>query len=113
MDDGQGLLGSLQAAGRDVVNSEDAIQKIIEQGLSAKDEFGDSKRGTGLRMTRTAITSKVVKGEFLIASGNAAYLETQTSSGIPIDLSMASIHGTVIMLKFQRPRATINIYDYV
>lgn len=112
MDDGQGLLGSLLAAKRDVTSSEDAIKKIIEQGLSAKNEFGDIHRGTGLRMTRKAITSSEIKGEFLIASGDAAYIE-KTGETTLLNLSNSSLCGTIIMLKFEKPAVFPNIYDYV
>lgn len=112
MDDGRGLYGSLVAAQREVKDSEDAIRKIVETGLSAKDEFGETHRGTGLRMTRKAITSADIKGEFLIGSGDAAYLET-TSGSTLLKLSRTSLYGTMIMLRFEKPQRFPNIYQYV
>lgn len=112
MDDGQGLLGSLAAVGRDVSNSADAITKIVEQCLSAKDEYGDIYRGTGLKMARKAVTCSNLSGEFLIASGDSAYFESFNSGNTLVNLSNYSLSGTMIMLKFKQPSHPLNIYEF-
>lgn len=91
----------------------DALREILNTGLSAKNEFGDTKRGTGLRNTRLAITNKVLKGEFLIASGNAAFFQSAEVGGKFGHLTDYEWRGTILMLRINRPMSRFNLYDYV
>ncbi len=113
IDDGQGLYNSLKNAGRNVINSKDALSSILERGLSAKNEFGEIQRGTGLKTTKALLINNELKGEFFIMSGNAAYFQSSKDKGIFINLSNYSWQGTIIMLKFKSPINQFSLYDYV
>lgn len=113
IDDGIGLLGSLKNAGRDVQNSEEALRKILETGLSAKTEFGDIRRGTGIKNTRASITNKEINGEFLIMSGNIVFLHSATQGQKFFKLSNYNWHGTIVTLRLNRPVSQFNLYNYV
>lgn len=113
LDDGDGLLGSLKNAGRDVQDSQEALRKILETGLSAKTEYGDIKRGTGIKYTRLAITNKEINGEFMLMSGNAAFLHTAADGEIFINFKDYSWQGTIVMMKLNKPVSTFNLYHYV
>ena len=113
LDDGQGLLGSLKSAGREVVDSQDALQKILEKGLSSKTEFGEMKRGTGIRNTRLAITNQEIQGEFFIMSGDAAFLHSVSHGEHLIKLSNYFWEGTMIVMRLNRPITQFNLYNYV
>ncbi len=78
IDDGVGIFESLKKARRDIKDHMDALKQVLETGLSSKTEFGDIKRGTGIRNTRLAITNKDIHGEFLIITGNAAFMHSAT-----------------------------------
>lgn len=113
LDDGQGVYSSLKAAGRKVVDSRDALQQVLESGLSAKDEFGSIKRATGIRNTRKAITNHEIQGEFFILSGDSAFLHSSREGEKLIRLQNFFWNGTIIMLKINRPSTTFNMYTYV
>lgn len=113
IDDGIGLFGSLQKAGRDVTGHLDALRKILETGLSAKNEFGDIRRGTGLKHTRAAITNREINGEFLILSGDAAFLHSATHGQKFFQLTDYKWNGTILTMRLNRPFAAFNLYDYV
>lgn len=113
LDDGKGLFGSLREAGRDVTDSQDAMKKILNEGLSAKDEFGETHRGTGLRNTRAVISSREINGQFLLLSGDAAYLHSSAQGENLVQLSNACWNGTIVMLQLQKPVSPFNLYDYV
>lgn len=113
VDDGQGLYNSLKKAGRDVNDSEDALRKILETGLSAKDEFGEINRGTGIRSTRAALTSKEIHGEFFIMSGDAAFLHSTSEGEKFVRLSNYDWNGTIVMLRFNKPSSQFDIYKYI
>jgi hypothetical protein len=68
LDDGIGIFKSLKNAGKDVLNNMDALQKVLRNRLSSKEEFGESKRGTGIANTCVAIVNKEINGEFFILS---------------------------------------------
>lgn len=113
LDDGQGLFGSLKRAGRDVKNSEDALRKILEEGLSAKTEYGQIKRGTGIRNTRRLITNKEIRGEFFILSGNAAFLHSSTEGEKLFELTSYFWRGTLVMGRLNKPANTFDWTKYV
>lgn len=113
LDDGQGLFGSLKNAGRNVKNDKDALQKILEIGLSAKTEFGSIKRATGIKNTRAAITNREINGEFFIMSGNVAFLHSARQGEKFFILSNYSWNGTIITMRINRPISQFNLYNYV
>ncbi|MFH1444505.1 MAG: hypothetical protein ABIG34_03890 [Candidatus Peregrinibacteria bacterium] len=113
LDDGQGLLGSLRGANRDVSSNEDAMRKILNYRLSAKDEFGDIRRGTGLWNTRLAIINQQLKGEFLILSGDTAFVQSEGQNGQFLKLSETQWNGTIVMMRLVKPVVPFSIYDYV
>jgi hypothetical protein len=116
VDDGQGLLGSLVTAGREVSDSMDALQKILNLGLSAKTEYGGIggiKRGMGIKSTRDAITNKELNGEFFVMSGNSAFLHTAVAGETFITLQNYAWKGTIVMMKLNRPDSSFNLYNYV
>lgn len=113
LDDGDGLLGSLKKANREVTDDLDALKKIIDTGLSSKTEHGDIKRGMGIKSTRAAITNRELNGEFFIMSGKAAFLHSATNGSNFINFSDYSWKGTVVMMKLNRPTSAFNLYNYV
>jgi hypothetical protein len=113
LDDGQGLLGSLQRAGREVKDSEDALRKILESGLSAKTDYGDIRRGTGIRTTRALITNREIHGEFFIMSGDAAFLHSASQGQKFFRFSKYFWNGTIVMGKLNRPPSQFQWSDYV
>lgn len=113
LDDGKGLYGSLKKAGRDVKDSEDALKKILETGLSAKTEYGEVKRGTGIRTTRALITNKEMNGEFLIMSGNVAFLHSSQRREIFFRLKNYDWHGTLIIGRLNKPVTKFDWTRYV
>jgi hypothetical protein len=113
LDDGQGVYGSLSAAHRDVLDSHDAIKKVLEEGLSAKDEFGSVKRATGIRNTRKALTNRDIDGEFLLLSGDSAFLHSSREGEKLIRLQNFVWNGTIIMLKINCPERIFDMYKYV
>jgi hypothetical protein len=113
LDDGQGLFGSLKNAGREVENHKDALRKILETGLSAKTEFGSIKRATGIKNIRAAITNKEINGEFLIVSGNVAFLHSASHGEKFVTLSNYTWNGTIIIMRINRPVSQFNLYNYV
>lgn len=113
VDDGDGLLGSLRKAGRDVHDSNEALRRILETGLSAKTEYGDIKQGTGIKYTRLALTNKEINGEFFIMSGNAAFLHSAQIGEIFINFDRYFWQGTIVMMRFNKPISSFNLYNYV
>jgi hypothetical protein len=113
LDDGQGVYGSLKAAGRQVRDPHDALQQVLETGLSAKDEFGSITRATGIRNTRRALTNKEIQGEFFILSGDSAFLHSSQEGEKLIRLQNFFWNGTIIMLKINRPANIFDMYRYV
>ncbi|MEA2098272.1 MAG: hypothetical protein U9P70_04355 [Patescibacteria group bacterium] len=113
LDDGQGIFESLKNAGRNVENSEDALRKILETGLSAKTDFGDTKRATGIKNTRTALTNKEINGEFLIMSGDSIFLDSANHHEQFIKLTKYFWNGTIVVLRLTRPISQFNLYNYV
>ncbi len=113
LDDGDGLFGSLKNAGRDVKDSQDALRKILETGLSAKTEYGEKERGTGIKNIRSVITNKEINGELFIMSGNSAFFHSAKSGEIFINFKDYFWRGTIVMMKLNKPINTFNLYDYV
>ncbi|MBU3925446.1 hypothetical protein KJ854_05975 [Patescibacteria group bacterium] len=113
LDDGQGIHKSLIKAGRNVKDSEDALRKILETGLSAKTEFGSIKRATGIKNIRSAIINKEINGEFLIMSGDSIFLDSAIQGEKFIKLTKYFWDGTIITLRLNRPISKYNLYNYV
>ena len=81
--------------------------------MSAKTEFGDIKRGTGIKSTRAAITNREQNGEFFVMSGNAAFLHTAAKGETFVTFQDYSWKGTIVMMKLNKPASSFNLYDYV
>ena len=113
VDDGQGISGSLSRAGREFTGDLDALQKVIEHQLSAKDESGEMKRGTGIRNTRSVLASNEIAGEFSIVSGNAAYACYGPGQEQLLDLGDYRWGGTIVTMRVKKPKAPFPFYDYV
>jgi hypothetical protein len=113
IDDGRGIFKSLQDSGRNVENPLDALQKVIKDQLSAKDEFGDSKRGTGILNTKKAITSQELQGEIFIMSENAGFISNSDGSENFLSFTNCNWNGTIIMLRLRKPKDTFDLYKYV
>lgn len=113
LDDGQGVFKSLKKAGRSVKNSEDALRKILGTGLSAKTDFGDTKRATGIKNTRATLTNKEINGEFLIISGDSIFLDSANHDEKFVKLTKYFYDGTIVVLRLTRPISQFNLYDYV
>lgn len=113
LDDGQGIYKSLRKAGRNVKDSEDALRKILETGLSAKTEFGIIKRATGIKNIRSAIINKEINGEFFIMSGDSIFLDSAIQGEKFIKLTKYFWNGTIATLRLNRPVSRYNLYNYV
>lgn len=113
LDDGQGIYKSLIKAGRNVKDSEDALRKILETGLSAKTEFGITKRATGIKNIRSAIVNKEINGEFIIMSGDSIFLDSALRGEKFIKLTKYFWEGTIVILRLNRPMSSYNLYNYV
>lgn len=113
LDDGNGLLGSLRSAGREIQDSQEALRKILETGLSAKTESGKIIRGTGIKNTRLAITNQEINGEFLVLSGDAAFLHSARKGATFINIKNYFWQGTIVMMILNKPKSEFNLYDYV
>lgn len=113
LDDGQGIYNSLKNAGRHVANSEDSVRKVLETGLSAKNEFGDIKRGTGIRSVRAAITNKEINGEFFIMTGDIVFLHSASLGEKFVRLANYLWNGTIVVLRLNRPVSQFNLYSYI
>ena len=114
-DDGEGIYSSLLKAGRPVKDNLDALKQVIESHLSAKDVEGEEKRGTGIKNTRKLINNDIVRGDFVIASGNAGYIESNSVEELKqyYGLTTAQIYGTLVVCRLSKPLSKINMYDYV
>lgn len=114
LDDGSTILGSLKNAGRLVSDDYDAIEKVIKEHLSAKNEFGSIKRGTGIKNTINLLINEELKGNFCVISGSASYyIDSEHGNGRLERLHNCNWNGTIINMRFQKPRQKFNIYEYV
>ena len=113
VDDGDGILGSLKNAGREVDDSLDALKKVLERGLSAKTEYGDFKRGTGIKNIIATLTNNELRGEYFIMSGSAGFLQSAQKGKILFNFANYTWKGTIIMMRLNRPLSQFNLYDYV
>ncbi|HOW24505.1 MAG TPA: hypothetical protein PK711_02445 [Bacteroidales bacterium] len=113
VDDGKGFLGSLKSAGRDVLDSMDALKKVIEKGLSAKTGDPDSIRGTGIKNIRDAITNHEINGEFILISGDAGFVHTAKHEKKLMQIKDYFWQGTVVSMKLNKPPNVFNLYHYV
>ncbi|MBU1627177.1 hypothetical protein KKB18_07385, partial [bacterium] len=112
LDDGIGLFGSLKNANRDVKDDYDALRKIVETGLSAKNEDGIMKRGTGIANTLSVLTNEIVKGEFFIMSGNSYFRKTTKVEEFS-QFDDYSWQGTIVMLRLNKPKEGFDLYEYI
>jgi hypothetical protein len=113
VDDGMGIFKSLSNAGRDVLNDLDALQKVILETLSAKDEFGSIKRGTGIRNTISLLSNNELKGFFAIISGKTGYFTDYKSRNQFVNFQNFYWPGTIIDMGFSKPQQNINVYEYI
>ncbi|MBL7138247.1 MAG: hypothetical protein ISS17_05700 [Bacteroidales bacterium] len=112
LDDGDGLYGSLNKAGRDVTDSLDALKKIIEKGLSAKTGDPDSIRGTGIKNMRDSLINQEINGEFILISGNAGFFQSSQHEQL-ITIRDYFWNGTILAMKINKPLTVFNMYRYV
>lgn len=112
LDDGDGLFGSLKNAGRDVIDSLDAVNKIIERGLSAKTGDPDSIRGTGIKNMKDSLINQEIKGEFILISGNAGFYQSSQNEQL-ITIRDYFWKGTILAMKINKPLMVFNMYRYV
>lgn len=113
LDNGIGIYHSLDNAGRNVESHMDALQKVIRQHFSAKDEFGSQKRGTGIKNTINLLLNNELNGYFCIISGTAAYYIDNNGRNHFIDFTKVKWNGTIICMGFQKPPKHIDIYEYI
>jgi len=111
-DNGKGIYKSLIEAGRDVENDLDAMEKVITEYLSSKDEFGDSNRGTGIKNTIKVLSNHELNGYFCIISNSAGYY-IDNERGHFLNLQNFSLNGTMVVMGFQKPKTKFDIYDYI
>ncbi|MGK7371021.1 MAG: hypothetical protein ACNS64_12475 [Candidatus Halalkalibacterium sp. M3_1C_030] len=113
LDNGIGIYQSLDNAGRDVDNDIDAVKKVIKHHLSAKDEFGSQKRGTGIKNTINLLSNDELNGYFCVISGRAGYYIDNSGRNHFINLTDVSWNGTIVGMGFQKPSKQVNIYEYI
>mgnify|MGYP001627815247 CR=1 FL=1 len=112
-DDGIGMYQSLIDAERDVESDLDAIKQIIEDCLSAKDEFGSIKRGTGIRNAINLLSNNELKGYFCVISGSAGYYIDNTGIDGFLNLENLNWNGTIINMGFTKPDNKLDIYEFI
>jgi hypothetical protein len=115
VDDGIGIFNSLKEAGREVKNDSEALYKVINEHLSAKKGLGEENRGHGIKNTRAMVIGSELKGDYLISSGSAIYLESyeETVSKKFGTLTKAKICGTMVAGRFNKPPENFSFYPYV
>jgi hypothetical protein len=111
-DNGIGIFQSLLNAGRNVENEHDAMEKVINEYLSSKDEFGSSNRGTGIKNTIKVLSNNELNGYFCVISNNAGYYIDNEQDHF-LDLQNISLNGTMIDMGFKKPATNFNMYDYI
>ncbi|MEX2403971.1 MAG: hypothetical protein WD625_07545, partial [Balneolales bacterium] len=112
-DNGMGIYNSLSKAQRNVTSDLDAVEQVIKNCLSAKDEYGSQKRGTGIRNTIKLLSNKELKGFFCVISGSSGYFIDSDNRNYFLDLENLKWSGTIINMGFKKPTTKINIYDYI
>ncbi|MCH8549756.1 MAG: hypothetical protein LAT80_12865 [Balneolaceae bacterium] len=113
VDNGIGIYNSLSKAMRDVSNNKDALRQVIEEQLSAKNEFGDQHRGTGIKNTIRLLSNNQLNGFFNIISGTSGYYVDSTSNNFFFELKDYSWNGTIVNMGFKKPPPNFDMYDYV
>ncbi len=111
-DNGIGIFQSLLNAGRNVENEDDAIKKVINEYLSSKDEFGSSKRGTGIKNTIKVLSNNELNGYFCVISDNTGYY-IDNQRDLFLNLQNTFLSGTMIDMGFQKPATNFDIYEYI
>lgn len=110
IDDGIGLLASLQRI-HGLDSTHEAMVRIVTEGLSSKDEFGTIKRGTGIRSTIRLLTNEVVRGEFVLISGDAAMLCTAGAKPQIVEFTPQPWTGTIVGMRFRKPTELLDYYE--
>ncbi len=112
-DNGRGIFRSLVSSNRMVENDLDAIQQVINRGLSAKDEFGSQHRGTGIRNTIKLLLNRKLRGFFCIISGTAGFYIDSNDRRQFLNLQNFNWNGTIVNMGFQKPQTEFDIYEYL
>ncbi|MEX1014148.1 MAG: hypothetical protein WDZ80_03240 [Candidatus Paceibacterota bacterium] len=112
-DNGIGMYESLLSAGRNVKSDVDAMKKVIEDCLSAKDEFGSTKRGTGIRNAINLLSNNELNGYFCVISGTAGYYVDSQGRRTFLNLQNLDWNGTIVNMGFTKPAQKLDIYEYI
>lgn len=112
-DNGIGMYQSLIEAGRTVEDDLDAMQQVINDCLSAKDEFGSQKRGTGIRNTINLLANNELNGFFCIISGRTGYFVDSENNQTFMTLQHINWNGTIVNMGFKKPQTNVDIYEYI
>jgi len=113
VDDGQGIYGSLVSAGRNVSNPKSALERVVREHLSAKDEFGLITRGYGILTARRLLVNNDVLGQISILTGNALFTDEYPGGSIIRDFSNFVWQGTLVHMQFRNPEKRLVYTDYV
>ena len=99
-DNGRGIFRSLVSSNRMVDNDLDAIQQVINRGLSAKDKFGSQHRGTGIRNTIKLLLNRELRGFFCLISGAAGFYIDSNDRRKFLNLQNINWNGTIVNMGF-------------
>lgn len=112
-DNGIGMYQSLLDANRNVNSDMDALTQVITDCLSAKDEYGSIKRGTGIRNAINLLSNNKLNGYFCVISGNAGYYVDNQGRSRFLDLQKLNWNGTIVNMGFTKPQKKMDIYEFI
>lgn len=113
IDDGQGIFKSLLSAGRQVTSNENALQRVVNEHLSAKDEYGLVTRGYGILTARRLLVNRQVRGEFALLTGNTLFEDAYLTGARFWSFQKFNWQGTLVYMKLRNPTNRIRYSDYV
>lgn len=109
-DNGDSLRASYRKASIQV-KDDLAAMKLMASAISSKDRKENESRGYGL-FTSRKMTVEGLEGEFLIASGKAAYAKNK-SKELLMSLPECNTKGTVVALRLRYDKENFNMYNYL
>jgi len=107
VDSGRGLANAYKEENQETLSDVDAIRRALE-GYSTK---RDKERGYGIR-TSIRVVCEALKGEFVLLSGNAAFLSFDGKKRI-VNLPDFYWQGVIISYRIPKPTHPINITPYI
>lgn len=113
VDNGIGFYNSLVKADKKVKNNIEAMKRVINERLSAKDKDGSQMRGTGIMNTINLLSNQELKGYFCIISNDAGYFINSEGKRTFLNLQELNWNGTIVNMGFKKPVSKFNIYEHI